>query len=106
MSFYLLSYKRVYLIDIYRLKIEVFSVVNSNGKSLKSILESLVILKVLFDIRYNLDILFSHYGIFIDGIKDVQLMELGTRKDAKDFLAGLDRYVEKDSTISAMEKIV
>jgi hypothetical protein len=31
-------------------------------------------------------------------------MELGTREGPKDFLAGLDRCVEKDSTISATEK--
>ncbi|CAG8219518.1 unnamed protein product [Penicillium salamii] len=104
MSFYLPSCKRVYLIDIYRLKTEAFSAVNSDGKSLKSILESSVIMKVLFDVRHDSDALFSHYGISVDGIKDVQLMELGTREGAKDFLAGLDRCVEKDSTISATEK--
>lgn len=104
MSLYLPCIKRVYLIDIYGLKTEAFSAVNSDGKSLKSILESSVILKVLFDVRHDSDALFSHYGISVDGIRDVQLMELGTREGAKDFLAGLDRCVEKDSTISPTEK--
>jgi exonuclease 3'-5' domain-containing protein 1 len=104
MSLYVPSRKIVYLIDIYRLEIEAFSTVNSDGKSLKFILESSVILKVLFDVRHDSDALFSHYGISVDGIRDVQLMELGTRNGPKDFLAGLDRCVEKDSTISATEK--
>jgi exonuclease 3'-5' domain-containing protein 1 len=33
-------------------------------------------------------------------------MEIGTRKGPKDFLAGLGRCVEKDSTISAAEKTI
>ncbi|OGE46844.1 hypothetical protein PENARI_c100G04175 [Penicillium arizonense] len=104
MSLYVPSRKTVYLIDIYRLENEAFSTVNSDKKSLKFILESPVILKVLFDVRHDSDALFSLYGISLDGIRDVQLMELGTRKGPKDFLAGLDKCVEKDSTISATEK--
>lgn len=104
MSIYAPPKKRIYLIDIYRLGAEAFSTVNSDGKSLKTILESSVIMKVLFDVRHDSDALFSHYGICIDGIRDVQLMELGTRTGPKEFLAGLAACVEKDSTISATEK--
>ncbi|KAJ5654966.1 hypothetical protein N7490_001969 [Penicillium lividum] len=66
--------------------------------------ESSVILKVLFDVRHDSDALFSHYRIAIDGARDVQLMELGTRTGPKEFLASLAACVEKDSTISSMEK--
>jgi exonuclease 3'-5' domain-containing protein 1 len=104
MSLYLRPKKRVYLIDIHRLGAEAFSTVNSAGKSLKFILESSVILKVLFDVRHDSDALFSHYGISVDGIRDVQLMELATRQGSKDFIAGLSKCVEKDSSISAAEK--
>ncbi|QKX62540.1 uncharacterized protein TRUGW13939_09701 [Talaromyces rugulosus] len=104
MSLYLAPKKRVYLIDIHKLGTEAISTVNSKGKSLKFILESSVILKVLFDVRHDSDALFSHYGIALDGIRDIQLMEIGTRKGPKDFLAGLSKCVEKDSTISAAEK--
>jgi exonuclease 3'-5' domain-containing protein 1 len=103
-SLYLPSRKRVYLIDVHRLGAEAFSTVNSEGKSLKSILKSPVILKVLFDVRHDPDALFSHYGISFDGIRDVQLMEIGTRKGSKDFVLGLSKCVAKDSTISAAEK--
>lgn len=104
MSLYLFPKKRVYLIDIHRLGTEAFNIVNGKGKSLKYILESSVILKVLFDVRHDSDALFSHYNISLDGIRDVQLMEYGTRKGPKDFLAGLGRCVEKDSMLSAAEK--
>lgn len=104
MSLYVAPRKTVYLIDIYKLKNEAFSTVNRDGESLKSILQSPVILKVLFDVRNDSDALFSLYGISIDGIRDVQLMELGTRKGSKYFLASLDKCVKNDSTISATEK--
>lgn len=104
MSLYVPSRKSVYLIDVYRLGHEAFSTVNSDKKSLKSILESPVFLKVFFDVRHDSDALFSLCGISADGIRDVQLMELGTRNDPKDSLASLNKCVEKDSAISATEK--
>jgi exonuclease 3'-5' domain-containing protein 1 len=83
---------------------EAFSTVNTDGKSPKFILESPVILKVLFHVRQDLDTLLSLYGISIDGVRDVQPMELRTRKGPKVFLASLDKCVEKDSAISATEE--
>lgn len=104
MTIYAPPKEKVYLIDIHRLGADAFSTVNVDGKSLKSILESSVILKVFFDVRHDSDALFSHYSIAIDGARDVQLMELGTRTGPKEFLASLAACVEKDSTISAKEK--
>ncbi|KAJ5557340.1 hypothetical protein N7494_001255 [Penicillium frequentans] len=104
MSLYIPSKKRVCLIDIYRLGKEAFSTINSDGKSLKTLLESPDILKVLFDVRHDSDALFGLYGISVDGIRDVQLMELGTRTGSKEFLAGLKKCVEADSTITQKEK--
>lgn len=105
MSLYMPFNKTVYLIDIYTLGERAFSTVNSDGKSLKFILESPNILKVLFDVRHDSDALFGLYGISVDGIRDVQLMELGTRTGSKDFLAGLRKCVNTDSTISQTEKM-
>ncbi|KAJ5889290.1 hypothetical protein N7504_010100 [Penicillium tannophilum] len=104
MALYISSKKRVYLIDIYRLGKEAFSTINSDGKSLKNILESPDILKVLFDVRHASDAFFGLYGVSVDGIRDVQLMELGTRTGSKDLLAGLKKCVETDSTITQTEK--
>lgn len=104
MSLYVLSKRTVYLIDVYKLGNQAFSTVNSDGKSLKYVLESPVMLKVLFDARHDSNALSTLYGVSVDGIRDVQLMELGTRKGPKDFLAGLDKCVVKDSAVSEAEK--
>lgn len=104
MSLYVLSKRTVYLIDVFKLGNEAFSTVNSAGKSLKHVLERPATLKVLFDARRDSNALSALYGVSVDGIRDVQLMELGTRKGSKDFLAGLDKCVVKDSTLSVVEK--
>ncbi|KAJ5471911.1 hypothetical protein N7539_008480 [Penicillium diatomitis] len=96
MTIYAPPKEKVYLIDIHRLGADAFSTVNAD--------ESSVILKLFFDVRHDSDALFSHYSIAIDGARDVQLMELGTRTGPKEFLASLAACVEKDSTISAKEK--
>ncbi|KAF9882708.1 hypothetical protein FE257_005503 [Aspergillus nanangensis] len=74
--------------------------------SIKRILESPTTLKVLFDARRDSDALFSLYGISLDGIRDVQLMELGTRRGSKCFLSSLEECIKNDSTISVAEKKV
>ena len=56
--------------------------------------------KVIFDIRNNSDASFSHFQISVDGIKDLQLMELATRKGSKDLLAGLVKCIEQDRSAS------
>jgi len=70
------------------------------GNSLKSILETPKIPKVFFDIRNDSDALYSQYHICVDGIIDVQVLELATRNSSKEFVAGLARCIEKDSTVS------
>ena len=79
-SLYVAPTKKIYLIDIHRLGGTAFSITNSNAASLKTILESSTIPKVIFDIRNDSDALFSHYQISVDGIKDLQLMELASGK--------------------------
>lgn len=106
-SLYVASAKTVYLIDIHRLGKTAFSTTTTNGKattSLKTVLESPAIPKVVFDIRNDSDALFSHYGISVDGIQDLQLMELATRKGSKDFVAGLAKCIEKESPVSTATK--
>jgi exonuclease 3'-5' domain-containing protein 1 len=60
-SLYIASIKKIYLIDIHRLGKTTFSTTNSSATSLKTILESLTIPKVIFDIRNNLDALFNYF---------------------------------------------
>ncbi len=103
-SLYVLSRKKIYLINIHRLEKIVFSITNSSTISLKIILESSTIFKVIFDIRNDSDVLFSHYKIFVDDIKDLQLMKLATRKDSKNFVAELVKCIEKNSSVSIAAK--
>ena len=105
LSLYIAPLEKVYLIDIYRLGNTAFSTTNSSATSLKTILESPTIPKVFFDIRNDSDALFAHFQISVDGIKDVQLMELAVRKGSKDFVAGLAKCIEKDSPSSALAKV-
>ena len=53
--------------------------------------------KVIFNIGNDSNALFSHYHISVDGIKDLQLMELASRKGSQDFVAGLAKCIERDS---------
>lgn len=105
LQLYAPSQRKILIIDVYGLKDKAFTTVDDCGNSLKSILESPIILKGIFDIRNDSDALFSHYGISVDGIRDIQLMELGTRKGSKAFVSGLAKCIEKESTISTEEKI-
>jgi len=103
-SLYIAPIKKIYLIDIHRLGKTAFSTTNRSATSLKTILESPTIPKVIFDIRNDSDALFSHFQISVNGIQDLQLMELATRKGSKDIVAGLAKCIENESPISAAAK--
>jgi len=103
-SLFIAPIKEIYLIDIHRLGKTAFSTTNRSSTSLKTILESPTIPKVIFDIRNDSDALFSHFQISVNGIQDLQLMELATRKGSKDFVAGLAKCIQVESPISAAAK--
>jgi exonuclease 3'-5' domain-containing protein 1 len=65
-SLYIAPIKKIYLIDIHRLGRTAFSTTNNSATSLKTILESPTIPKVIFDIRNNSDALFSHFQISVN----------------------------------------
>jgi exonuclease 3'-5' domain-containing protein 1 len=104
LSLYLATTKKTYLIDVHVLGGAAFSTPNSAGNSLKAILESPTIPKVFFDVRNDSDALFSHYNISVDGIKDLQLMELATRNFSREYIAGLAKCIRKCGTISSSVK--
>jgi exonuclease 3'-5' domain-containing protein 1 len=103
-SLYLQPLESVYLVHIYILGSADFSTTH-NGVSLKGILESATIPKVFFDIRNDSDALFSHYQISVEGINDLQLMELATHNYSRTYVAGLARCIEQDSNMSNMVKV-
>ncbi|KAF1956826.1 domain-containing protein 1 [Byssothecium circinans] len=69
--------------------------------TLQSILESPTIPKVFFDVRNDSDALFAHYNIKLQGIQDLQLMELASRTRPKAYLNGLARCIQDDLPLSA-----
>ena len=90
----------VALIDVSTLGHLAFDTAGSKLKSLKqslrTILEDSKIPKVFFDVRNDSDALFAHYGIAMQGVEDVQLMESATRTttESRRFLNGLNKCVE------------
>lgn len=96
--------ERPHVIDINTLGSAAFSIVGRLGKSLKDILESPHILKVFFDVRNDSDALYAHYGIELQGVRDVQLMENARRltTDGRRFVHGLSKCIQE--TLNEREK--
>ncbi|KAL2816178.1 ribonuclease H-like domain-containing protein [Aspergillus cavernicola] len=85
------------IVDIHLLGPAAFSTAGKLGKSLKDILESPQILKVFFDVRNDSDALYAHYGIQLQGVRDIQLMESARRLHTLEqrYLSGLSKYIAK-----------
>lgn len=94
----------VHLIDIKTLGNMAFSTSDTDSKTLQQVLESPDITKVFFDIRNDSDALFSLYGVHVQGIEDIQLMEIASRNSSKRLLNGLAKCIERDAPISYSEK--
>lgn len=104
LTLYVVPRKTIYLIDVHGMRDQAFRTLHPSGTSLRSVLESPSIKKVFFDVRNDSDALFAHYGISLDGVQDLQLMELATRKGSKRLVAGLAKCIENDSAISTAKK--
>ncbi|EMC97242.1 hypothetical protein BAUCODRAFT_47352, partial [Baudoinia panamericana UAMH 10762] len=96
--------KEVYLVDVTTLEHDAFTTAGTNGRTLKSVLESTNIVKVFFDIRNDSDALFGLYGIRVAGIEDLQLMELASRSFSKRNVNGLARCIERDGSIELSKR--
>ncbi|KAF5491320.1 hypothetical protein CGCF413_v010645 [Colletotrichum fructicola] len=97
--------KHVYLVDIHTLQSAAFSIATVDGTTLKSILESPTITKVFFDVRNDSDALYSHFGVKLRGIEDVQLMENAARPGGRRFLNGLEKCINTHAPLSPSEKL-
>ncbi|KAK3615502.1 hypothetical protein LTR22_027413 [Elasticomyces elasticus] len=89
--------KKVYLVAVTTLWRDAFTTAGADGHTLKSVLESINIFKVFFDVRNDSDALFGHYEICIAGIKDLQLMELASRNFSKRNINGLAKCTKRDT---------
>lgn len=97
----------VYLIDVHNLQASAFTTAGKEGKTLKSILESATISKVSVDIRNDSDALYSHFGIALQGIQDIQLMENASRSghiSGKRHLHSLAKCIETDAPLNPHKK--
>ncbi|KAI9041893.1 uncharacterized protein KD926_006439 [Aspergillus affinis] len=101
---YVLPLDMTYMIDVLKLQEETFSHPSSTDSTLKDIFESPSIPKVFFDVRSDSDALYSHFGINLAGVQDVQLMELATRRFSKELVHGLQKCIERDFSMSFSEK--
>ncbi|KAL8909816.1 MAG: hypothetical protein Q9171_004873 [Xanthocarpia ochracea] len=86
-----------FLIDIYTLGEAAFVTPSNTGSTLKTILESNEIPKVFFDVRNDADALHAHFGIELQGVCDLQLMEVASRRDSKKKVVGLAHCIQEDS---------
>ncbi|KEF50983.1 uncharacterized protein A1O9_12960, partial [Exophiala aquamarina CBS 119918] len=94
--------RRVHLIDVPILGAQAFNTSGVEGKTLKDILQDEKIPKVFFDVRNNSDVLFAHFGVALQGVEDVQLMESATRRTmaSRKFSSGLAKCVEENVFVS------
>lgn len=94
----------IHLIDVHSLREQAFTVASTTSTTLKTILESVAIAKVFFDVRHDSDALYSLYGVSVGGIEDLQLMELASRTGDKSAVSSLSKCIERDAAISTAEK--
>ncbi|RAH69819.1 uncharacterized protein BO66DRAFT_438894 [Aspergillus aculeatinus CBS 121060] len=108
-ALHLIEPRRTYLVDVHTLGDTAFhtSAAVDNTTTLKAILESHTRTKVFFDVRNDSDALRVLYDILLQGVKDVQIMELGFRQCiGGGWLRGLRSCVRNSTQIglSAEEK--
>jgi exonuclease 3'-5' domain-containing protein 1 len=98
-------WRSIYLIDVHTLGATAFSTATPEGVTLKGILEAPTWPKVFFDVRNDSDALFSHFGVRLRGVEDVQLMENAARPAGqRRLLNGLQRCIEMLELIPDAEK--
>ena len=56
--------------------------------------------KVFFDVRNDADALYAHFNILLQGVHDIQLLEVATRSWAKDRVAGLRKCIRSDARLA------
>ncbi|OQN95562.1 hypothetical protein B0A48_18497 [Cryoendolithus antarcticus] len=94
--------EQAFLLDVHTLGRQAFSVVNREGKTIKSILESDRLNKYLFDVRNDADALYALFDVQLAGVTDVQLLELATRRGPKHVLCGLAACIEEERVIPSL----
>ena len=94
----------VFLIDVHILQDSAFCTPNLSGSTLKSVLESESVPKVFFDVRNDADALFAHFQISMQGVQDIQLLEVASRPYSKQRVSGLADCIENDIPLAVEAK--
>lgn len=96
--------RAVYLVDVTTLKEKVFGTRSAAGLTLKNILESEKFPKIFFDVRNDSDALYSHYGVHLQCVVDIQLLEFATRRRGGRFLNGLAKCISQDCPLDSAKR--
>lgn len=105
LTLYLRPDNVVYLVDLTTLGDACFTTTSDQSlMTLRSILESEVIPKVVFDVRSQSDALYARHGIHLKAIHEVQLMEVACRLASRKHLGSLARCVETSSALTPDQK--
>ncbi|KAK4983379.1 hypothetical protein LTR66_008847 [Elasticomyces elasticus] len=95
----------VYLIDILTLGATAFTTPDRIGRTFGTILQSATLTKAFFNVRNDSDALFALHGIKLQGIVDIQLLELAARPgNNKCYLKGLAKCIELHCPMSRLER--
>lgn len=99
---------KTWLLDAKVLGKKLVDTPSATGRTFKQILEDKAILMTFFDVRQDSDSIFAHLGVHLNGIVDVQCMELATRASDRRPLYGLDKCILNlpDSVMSPLVKEV
>ncbi|KAK6076550.1 hypothetical protein SCUP515_05379 [Seiridium cupressi] len=80
-----------------------FTTAGKKGSALEHTLEYGMI-PIIFHVRNDSDVLYSHYKINLQGVQDLQLMELATRPFTGTYISGLANCIKIDLSFSPGEK--
>ncbi|KAM5351193.1 hypothetical protein ACJ41O_003916 [Fusarium nematophilum] len=87
----------VWLIDVATLGASAFTLQGlTRNRSLKSVLEDSDVKKYFWDVRNDADALWSLYGVKLEGVVDIQLLENASRSSDKTFLSSLAKAIQRD----------
>jgi len=99
---------RTYVIDIHLLREKAFSLQTPNGTSLKVLLEDQSLLKVWWDCRNDVDVLWNHFEILPNGVFDLQLAEVAKRRcsgiEAR-FVQGLQKALTNSLSLQPEQRV-
>jgi exonuclease 3'-5' domain-containing protein 1 len=100
--------KRSFVVDVHCLGASAFSTPASDGTTtLKTILESPTIAKGIFDVRNDSAALYHGFGVRLQCMHDIQLLEIVARPQiwpgSRRFRCGLEKVIHRHSNMTAAE---